>query len=81
MLRIFRFACSDIKKLSKHKAVVAVSSFRGARDILEKFREDKRVKVEQYNVLQHSDTVRAFLWAGVIFGIIGLSSAVLGRFP
>ena len=65
-----RFACSDIHQVSKYKAVVAVSSYYGARDILERFREDEIVRVEKYNVIQHSDTVRNILYGGVLLGLI-----------
>ena len=65
-----RFACSDIHQVSKYKAVVAVSSYYGARDILERFRNDEKVRVEKYNVIHHSDTVRNILYGGVVLGII-----------
>ena len=66
--RFSRFACSDIQQVSRHKAVVAVSSHAGSRDLLARFKEDERLGVETYNILQHSDRVRALLWAGVGLG-------------
>ena len=56
--------------MSQHKAVLAVSSYYGARDILERFRTDERVRVEKYNVIHHSDTVRNLLYGGLVLGLI-----------
>ena len=56
---------------------MAVSSYNGARDLLARFREDEKVVVETYSILQHSERVRALLWGGALLG--GVLALVASR--
>ncbi|XP_074598516.1 pre-piRNA 3'-exonuclease trimmer-like [Brevipalpus obovatus] len=62
-----KFERPEYRKINDRQYLVAVSSFRTVRDILQRFREDKNYKIAKYNKFQHSPTVRKALWAGFIF--------------
>ncbi|XP_070571819.1 poly(A)-specific ribonuclease PNLDC1-like [Ptychodera flava] len=63
----------DVRVLDKQCAILAVASYRGAKDILRAFQKHKSLKVAKYNVLQHSPTVRLLLWSGVaVSGLVCL---------
>jgi len=71
-----RYGCADIEPCGRSRALVAVTSHRGAKDILKSFRHDRDLLVENYNPLRHSPATRACLWAGVVV-TTGLGLALL----
>jgi len=75
-----RFACSDIQQISKYEAIIAVSSFRGARDILNKFRHRGDFKIEVYSFLKHSRSARMSLWTGVVMGTLSIFAILTKKF-
>ena len=78
--KVFRFACSDIRSLGPHSAMVAVSSFRGARDLLAKFGRPPDWRLEVYSSIKHDPGVRRMLWSGVLIGSVTLASILLRIF-
>ena len=72
-----RFACSDIRRVSRSSAQVAVSSFRGARDLLTKFREHPEWRLEVYSAMRHSLAIRRTMWTCVILGSVTLASIMI----
>ena len=74
-----RFACSDIQPVSRSEALVAVTSYRGARDLLSQFRHHPEWSVSVYSPLRHSPAIRRTLWTCVILGSVTLASILIKR--
>ena len=74
-----RFACSDIQPVSRREALVAVTSFRGARDLLTRFRDHPEWRLSKYSRLRHSPAIRRSLWTCVILCSVSLASILVTR--
>lgn len=64
-----RFACADIRRVSRAEAIVAVSTHRGAREVLVAFSGGEEWSVERYSIVRHNRRVRGLLWTGVGLGV------------
>lgn len=72
-----RYGNADIEPYSRCCAMVAVSSHRGARDILQSFRRDAELIVENYDPIKHNPLLRTCLWAfPVVTAVLGISLLV-----
>jgi len=72
-----RYGNADIEPYSRCCAMVAVSSHRGAMDILQSFRKDKQLIVETYSPIKHNPLVRTCLWTlPAITALLGISVLV-----
>jgi len=64
--RFARFACADIRQVGRAEAVVAISTHRGAREVMVAFSGGEEWVVERYNMVRHNKKVRGLLWGGVV---------------
>ena len=64
-----RFACSDIRQMNRAEAVVAISTHRGAREVMVAFSGGEDWVVERYSMVRHNRGVRRLLWGGVVLGV------------
>lgn len=75
------YSTVDVKLLDQRRALLAVSSFVGCRNILKEFRHDERLSVRRYNVFEHNKLVRFCLWGSLVFTCSVCVWALLGERP
>ncbi|XP_066581591.1 pre-piRNA 3'-exonuclease trimmer-like isoform X2 [Prorops nasuta] len=56
--KLSAFGTVDLRYLAKHRALLAVSNHRSARDILKHFKNSKELYIEPYRVYRHSPFVK-----------------------